>query len=520
VPEGSLRPAGRIGARAAVRTAARLAVLGVVVLLGLVLPKLFFDDAYITFRYAANIASGGGFCYNPPERVLGVTTPLFTLLLAAASRCGFSIEGAALLLGLAGHAALCLAVLETARALLPRSIAWPLVAALACAAHPHLAFTAVGGMETSLYCALLLAVLLAASEGRSIAAGLLGGLALLTRPDAIVVLVPAAWILLRSEGRGGVSREAGARRILASIAAAAVVAAPWHLFAWSYFGSPIPHSIAAKRMIHESSPSAILAEFGRFLLDDPWLIAAAAAALWTVASALSRKGGASVRKGKGEPNGRLADPRDRLAVALGAFVILYLILYAGSGVAPFPWYVNPLIPPCFVLAAPSLAALADRSPGSRRGVPIVLPWIAAAVVLGSMIAGIARQAPGLRDDWRAWEGAYRDVAAFVLRDSRPGESVYVGEVGVVGFGLPGRIVLDSSGINSPQVSVLRRGRLEEDPEWSREIVRRLRPDYVATSIEYLNIRTLAGERWFRDLYEVVTPGALADRGQVVFRRRH
>ena len=67
---------------------------GIFVWLGLaVLAILFFevygnlaqDDAFITFRYAKNIASGEGFIYNPGEWVLGTSTPLYTLVLAAAS---------------------------------------------------------------------------------------------------------------------------------------------------------------------------------------------------------------------------------------------------------------------------------------------------------------------------------------------------------------------------------------------------------------------------------------------------
>lgn len=43
------------------------------------------DDAFITFRYARNIVEGQGFVYNPGVSTLGTTTPLFTLLLTAAS---------------------------------------------------------------------------------------------------------------------------------------------------------------------------------------------------------------------------------------------------------------------------------------------------------------------------------------------------------------------------------------------------------------------------------------------------
>ena len=43
------------------------------------------EDALITLRYAENIAAGHGWVYNPGERVLGTTTPLFTILLALAA---------------------------------------------------------------------------------------------------------------------------------------------------------------------------------------------------------------------------------------------------------------------------------------------------------------------------------------------------------------------------------------------------------------------------------------------------
>ena len=34
-----------------------------------------FDDFYITYRYAWNLAAGRGFVFNPGERVFGTTAP-------------------------------------------------------------------------------------------------------------------------------------------------------------------------------------------------------------------------------------------------------------------------------------------------------------------------------------------------------------------------------------------------------------------------------------------------------------
>src|SRR4029434_11019494 len=39
-----------------------------------------YDDAYITFRYARNLATGVGFVYHAGEWVLGTTSPLFGVL--------------------------------------------------------------------------------------------------------------------------------------------------------------------------------------------------------------------------------------------------------------------------------------------------------------------------------------------------------------------------------------------------------------------------------------------------------
>jgi len=44
-----------------------------------------YDDAYITYRYAYNLASGHGFAYNAGETHLGTTAPLFAMLLAVLS---------------------------------------------------------------------------------------------------------------------------------------------------------------------------------------------------------------------------------------------------------------------------------------------------------------------------------------------------------------------------------------------------------------------------------------------------
>ena len=54
-------------------------------LLGIALRPLAVDDAFITYRYAHNLATGNGFTYNVGQPVLSTTAPLYALLLVAGS---------------------------------------------------------------------------------------------------------------------------------------------------------------------------------------------------------------------------------------------------------------------------------------------------------------------------------------------------------------------------------------------------------------------------------------------------
>src|SRR3954453_11205359 len=61
---------------------------------------LLIDDAYITYRYAYNLAAGHGLVFNPGERVEGSTSLLWPLVLAPPIGLGWPIHRWAPALGL------------------------------------------------------------------------------------------------------------------------------------------------------------------------------------------------------------------------------------------------------------------------------------------------------------------------------------------------------------------------------------------------------------------------------------
>ncbi|HZP83238.1 MAG TPA: hypothetical protein VFB21_16470, partial [Chthonomonadaceae bacterium] len=108
------------------------------------------EDFLITLRYAENIAAGRGFVYNPGERVLGTTTPLYTLLLALAAALHLNAAFVGKAVNILADGVTCYLL---ARLLARREIAAPLAglfAALLYALSSTPINISIAGMETGL----------------------------------------------------------------------------------------------------------------------------------------------------------------------------------------------------------------------------------------------------------------------------------------------------------------------------------------------------------------------------------
>src|SRR5204863_8796120 len=113
-------------------------------------PHFTSDDFPITRRYAANIAAGRGFAYHPGASALGITTPLYTLLLALAAWMGLPPVLFGKAINIAAEGALCLVMYRWVRAAGETRRAAGYIAALWIALNPlHLRWS-ISGMETSL----------------------------------------------------------------------------------------------------------------------------------------------------------------------------------------------------------------------------------------------------------------------------------------------------------------------------------------------------------------------------------
>jgi hypothetical protein len=201
------------------------------------------DDAYISFRYARNLASGAGLVFNPGERVEGYTNFSWVIVAAIASKLGLGLPFFMPLLGVVCALGVVLLVARAA----PRY--WPegeepgracagVGAAAMMALSPDLARYSVSGLETALYTLLITAAVVSLIASRPVAFACFTSAAFLTRPDAALIgIVGVVWLMK------------GADRVRATLRAVAVfvvLLGPYLVFKWRYFGALAPNTLAAK----------------------------------------------------------------------------------------------------------------------------------------------------------------------------------------------------------------------------------------------------------------------------------
>jgi len=209
------------------------------------------DDAFISFRYAENLAGGKGLVFNEGERVEGYTNFLWTVVLAGASAAGLSPLAASEALGLVAFGGLTLLLLRRSwvRSRDERVPFVPLATALLLV-FEDLRVWATGGLETMLFTLLAVAALLATRAARPslpwrLFTGVLFGLLVLTRPDGVVFAAVGAVSVALPSGERPAARDV-VRRVATTFAPTALLLLGFLLFKISYYGEWLPTAFYSK----------------------------------------------------------------------------------------------------------------------------------------------------------------------------------------------------------------------------------------------------------------------------------
>ncbi|MFH1269870.1 MAG: hypothetical protein ABIH75_02275 [Candidatus Omnitrophota bacterium] len=417
-----------------------------------------WDDFFITFRYSKNLAEGKGAVYNPNERVYGFTSPLEMFLL---SSCYLITGKNSYLPSLWLYRVICIAAFIASGILLLLSIsdknkktspAAYFLAAFYILETKSIAFS-VNGMETAFTLLFLSLFIFLACKDLSknwIAAGVSWAGLLLARPDGCI------YIICLSLGYLIFSRLPKKQTFIALLKAGSICTLlylPWMLWAWNYYGSPIPNTIQAKsRLIMLRPPLSIYnCIFGPVYVyfgGWPFWINIFTSCLglftglyWTVPS------------------------KDKLGRTLSfSFFLLYFYYLF---LPRYPWYYPAATIISLVVLSKAISIVKDSNKIAAIAV--------FTIILSGMIYIFASTAWQLRIQQKEIENGNRKQIGLWLKENvRPNESVYLEPLGYIGY-FSGSKMIDYPGLISGKVVRL----LHENKGFNfHTILPEIKPDWV------------------------------------------
>ncbi len=483
--------------------AGALLLVAVLVLVGVEhywLRDLKFDDAYIHFRYAENIARGKGFVYNDGERVLGSGAVPWNLLLAAIAGVTppGTLPGAVSVLNYLFLLA-CAAVLLLGL--------WPLtrpgvalVIAAAMLVQGPLVVSSIGGMETTLLCLLYFLTFLALQRGRYALAGLCAGGSVCLRIDSAFLAGVALLAPLVYERR----------RFWRAFAATLALPLLVNLWAWWYFGSPLANSTIAKRIVYSPPPLYALRECLGALAEGVQFVR-----LWP-SGQLPVAWAGDARVLLWLPFLCLGYLFVRRRAAAASLVVLQavgaLVFYAVADPPMFTWYLCTFVPLATLFALLGLVALGERLP--VRPALGALPVVIAVVLLsvGPLLRTwwplvppsdprFSFELPNAGGNARVYQ--YVNIARALDARAGPTDRLCTSEIGALGYYYRGKI-LDGIGLVSPEalryqpVRMRRHSGVGAIPP---EFVRDFAPEFVVSLDLFAD--ALFADPWFQQHYALL-----------------
>ena len=469
-----------------------------------------WEDYYITYRASKNLAIGHGLTFTEGERVHSFTSPLGTLLPALGSMLtrNSSDDGALWIyriMSLAAYAGAGVFLWKLARAI--HTNTWPtgLLVALFAIDTKIVDFT-TNGMETGfllLFLSWTLYASITAPPRPSLQLGFAWAGLMWTRPDSFVYIAAisiGAFLFcpppIENGGRGGLLR-----KFLASGIVTSLLYLPWIMWAWNYYGTPIPHTITAKGLFHPALTLGSLAEaawnFPRAVTAHVDMLATTfmpayssitgwpmwmlRIAYWIALGCMTTWLLPGIKR-----ETRLAS----FALCVGEFYLTSFVYF------PVPWY----IPTLTVLALVVLAGLVGQLTDSRRNWT-TFAWTVSGVFVAGSLTITLLSAHEMRIQEAIIERGERQAIGLWLHEhaSSKRDTVFLECLGYIGF-YSDLKMYDFPGMSSPEVVAARKKiGVASYPESWPALIQELSPDWlVLRGSESETIRRLNPEMLKRD----------------------
>jgi len=408
-------------------------ILGVSLGIFAVFSQWAYDDPFITYRYARNIASGLGFVYNVGENTLSTTTPLFAILLAFLSKTGLSIHTLANAVTALSVAVGGLLIWELAKTWQTPWVGW--TGLLLYPTFPLLLSTL--GSESILYLAIVFGAFVLYARQRYGGAVLLVALAILTRSDGLLVgIVLGVHYLWMNRGQildGAFWRKQPWFWVGISLG----LLLTWHGFAWLYFGDPLPVTLAAKQAqgrmaISQHFAPGVLRIAGWYLGSWPYWVEFGLLLIGVVFSLVKEK---------------------RWWIVL-AWSGLYFLVYTLLGVTSYYWYYAPLVPGWVIAVGLGFTFLSRFSfPAPNHATPgfgkfrLVFLGLLLSAILSAQVINLLEMSHRVDPRYAIYQAAGEWLSENTPQDATVGAL----EVGIIGY-YADRSMVDFAGLVQPEVA--------------------------------------------------------------------
>lgn len=195
---------------------------------------IYHDDSFISLTYARHLSRGEGIVFNSGEYIWGYTSPLHVLILGIIGFFFNDIQEAALMLGSVSSGLAAIACFYIVRTF---SSQWVAVLSFLLVLTGSYNFWFLG-LETNLLILAQLTFILSALISGPLVVGIVGALACLIRPDAVLLCVPVIFMIKRFSPW----------KAFMYFSIPGVV---WVWFSMSYYGAYLPQSFYAKKGLTE-----------------------------------------------------------------------------------------------------------------------------------------------------------------------------------------------------------------------------------------------------------------------------
>ncbi|GEM_PF-912508 len=458
-----------------------------------------YDDAYITLRYARNLADGDGLRFNPGEMpVEGYTNFLLTVVLAGCDKIGLPLVTMAKVISIGAALGVIIATYWLTTLVLPEAPgllrAMPSLLLSICG---WFAFFAAIGLETHFFALLVVVAVCLILRGRWTWASALFASAYLTRPEGLGLwAVTLVWLIWQAYLRPHIVRRAEPAStrtddtvrfgdIARFVIPFTIVAGVHEIWRLTYYGEPLPNTFYDKV---GSTAQQVRRGLDYVLNDFPHLQARTLILVIVVLMAL--------------PSAAVANRAARYVALLVATFTGYVALVGGDFIGPrFLFHIFPLVVVLLVAGLRSLARIPWYGSGFRAhgGEKMSIwnragsPLAAVAVALVAVWIFLPLTPPNTFLKQRVGSTHMREVTGltalgeYLKETAPPGATLAIDAAGVAPF-LSGLSTLDMLGLNDYHIAHTATatgegvaGHEKIDPEY----ILAQRPTYIAVGMSKL-----------------------------------